>query len=155
MYEDCIINSELELINIIIDWSRPKFLPTEWFNWHGQEIIWWIKSTKSLTKNVVQYVVLVLIFTLFLTIYFIIYRKCCSLVKTNWYCDVKHFISFKILSSDIGKTHISILLYTLVDNTVKGFCRYELKREMYIWETLSLYLCLAWYFNLFNELFNQ
>ena len=51
MYEDCIINSELELINIIIDWSRPKFLPTEWFNWHGQEIIWWIKSTKSLTKN--------------------------------------------------------------------------------------------------------
>ena len=39
MYEDCIINSELELINIIIDWSRPKFLPTEWFNWHGQEIM--------------------------------------------------------------------------------------------------------------------
>ena len=30
---------------------------------------------------------------------------CCNVIKTNGYCDVKHFISFKIPSSDIGKEH--------------------------------------------------
>ena len=40
---------------------------------------------------------------------------CCNVIKTNGYCDVKHFISFKIPSSDIGESSITILLYIFQD----------------------------------------
>ena len=55
----------------------------------------------------------------------IICNECCSLIKINWYCDVKILLVLKFFPQILEKRHISILLLHFWWTTIKGFCRYN------------------------------
>ena len=64
----------------------------------------------------------------------IICNECCSLIKINWYCEVKILLVLKFFPQILEKRHISILLLhfwwtTWWTQYLKGFCRYNLQEK--------------------------